>query len=122
MGGAVGQGMAGMMGNVFNQMGQQIPGAVPAPGAPGAPGTPPPVPGAPPPPPQAALFSVAVNGQTAGPFDMNTLAQMAQAGQVTPQSQVWKQGMAAWAAAGTVPELAGLFAPPPPGPPPVPGQ
>jgi len=58
-----------------------------------------------------------------GPYDMNTLAQMAQSGQLTPQSQVWTQGMAAWAAAGTVQELAGLFAPPPgaaPPPPPPP--
>ncbi|MDR1893144.1 MAG: SPFH domain-containing protein [Spirochaetales bacterium] len=117
MGGAVGQGMAGMMGNVFQGMNQG--------GMPGVPGAPPSVPGAPaqggpPPLPQAVQFNVAVNGQSAGPFDLNALAGMVQAGQLTPQSQVWKQGMAAWAAAGTVPELAGFFAPPAPPPPPLP--
>jgi hypothetical protein len=122
MGNAVGQGMAGMMGNVFNQIGQQIPGQTPPP----MPGAPPPVaaPAAPPPPPAASSYSIAVNGQTTGPYDMNTLMQMKQAGQFTAQSVVWKQGMAGWLAAGTVPELAPLFAAaagaPPPPPPPAP--
>jgi membrane protease subunit (stomatin/prohibitin family) len=123
MGGAVGQGMAGMMGNVFNQMGQQMPGQTPPP-MPGmaAPGAPPPIPGAgvPPPPPPGLQFSVAVDGQTYGPYDLNALSQMASAGQFNAQSQVWRQGMAGWQAAGTVPELALLFtgtgAPPPPPP------
>jgi hypothetical protein len=116
MGGAVGQGMAGMMGNVFNQMGQsmpQMPGQTPPP-VPGA-GVPPPMPGAPP----ALQFNVSVNGQTFGPYDMNTLAQMAGAGQFNAQTMVWRQGMAVWQAAGTVPELSSLFAgaaPPPPPP------
>jgi membrane protease subunit (stomatin/prohibitin family) len=113
MGGAVGQGMAGMLGGVFQNMpgangAPPVPGVPPVPGAPGA-GTPPPLPGAAPP----VLYNVAVNGQSAGPFDLPALARMVQSGQVTPQSQVWKQGMPAWAAAGTLPELAGLFAPPP---------
>jgi len=113
LGGAVGGQMAGMMNNMMQGMQQQpgMPGS-PIPGALGMPGM------APPPPP-TVQYSVAVNGQTAGPFDMNTLAQMVQTGQLTAQSQVWKQGMAGWAAAGTVQELSGLFAatpPPPPGP------
>jgi membrane protease subunit (stomatin/prohibitin family) len=124
MGGAVGQGMAGMMGNVFNQMGQgtpQAPGQTPPPipGGP-VPGGPPPIPGAPPAP--ALQFSVAVNGQTFGPYDINALSQMAAQGQFNAQSMVWRQGMAGWQAAGTVPELAPLFAgaaAPPPPPPPV---
>ncbi|GHV88721.1 hypothetical protein AGMMS50267_10810 [Spirochaetia bacterium] len=120
MGSTVGQGMAGMMGNVFNQMGQsmpQVPGQTPPP-MPGA-GAPPPMPGVPPP--LNLQFSVAVNGQTFGPYDLNVLSQMAGAGQFNAQSMVWRQGMAAWQAAGTVPELAPLFAgtgtppPPPPG-------
>ncbi|GHU70441.1 hypothetical protein FACS189450_04890 [Spirochaetia bacterium] len=112
MGSTVGQGMAGMMGNVFNQMGQSMPQV------PGQ--TPPPMPGVPPP--LNLQFSVAVNGQTFGPYDLNVLSQMAGAGQFNAQSMVWRQGMAAWQAAGTVPELAPLFAgtgtPPPPPPPP----
>jgi membrane protease subunit (stomatin/prohibitin family) len=107
MGGAVGQGMAGMMGNMMQGMNQTSAGM--------------PVPGAVPPPLPVVQYNVAVNGQTAGPFDMNTLAQMVQAGQLNPQSQVWKQGMPGWAAAGTVAELAPLFvqATPPPPPPPA---
>jgi hypothetical protein len=57
-------------------------------------------------------YYVAVNGKTTGPFDMNTLTQMAKDGRLVPQSQVWKQGMAAWATAGTVWELKGFFPPP----------
>ena len=48
------------------------------------------------------------------------LQQMVAQGQVDGQSQVWKQGMPAWAALSAVPELAGLLSaggPPPPPPP-----
>ncbi|GHV80440.1 hypothetical protein AGMMS49944_22310 [Spirochaetia bacterium] len=55
-------------------------------------------------------FSVAVNGQASGPYDLNMLSQIAAQGQLNAQSLVWGQGMAEWQAAGTVPELAGLFA------------
>jgi membrane protease subunit (stomatin/prohibitin family) len=109
MGGAVGQGMAGMMGNMMQGI-QGTPGMnqplAPAGGTPVGP-----------PPPPVVAYNVAVNGQSTGPFDMNALAQMAQNGQLTPQSQIWKQGMSGWAAAGTVQELAPVFAqsaPPPP--------
>ena len=50
---------------------------------------------------------------------MQQLQQMVQMGQFTPQTYVWKQGMAQWELAGNVPELAFLFAAP--APPPVPG-
>lgn len=75
-----------------------------------------------PPPMPSTSFYVAVNGQQAGPFNMQQLQQMCQIGQLTAQSLVWKQGMSSWAAANTVPELASLFAPPIPGatPPPMP--
>lgn len=55
-------------------------------------------------------YMVGVNGQPAGPFDWNQLQQMVQGGQLTQQSQVWKQGMQAWAMAGQVQELQPLFA------------
>jgi len=101
MGGAMGQQMAGMMQN----MGQQMQGAM---------NTPPPMPN--------VQYHVSLNGAQAGPFNMQQLAQMAQSGQLTQQTYVWKQGMANWEFAGNVPELASLFAPPPPGsmPPPPP--
>jgi hypothetical protein len=104
MGGAVGQGMAGMMDNMLNGMNQ-----------PGAGAMPPPLP--------VVQYNVAVNGQTTGPFGFEQLGQMVQGGQLTRESMVWKQGMSQWAAAGTVQELSSLFAsamPPSPPPPPVP--
>jgi len=59
------------------------------------------------------------NGQQAGPVDFGALQRMAAAGQLHPSDLVWKQGMANWAAAGSV---GGVFAAPPPPvpPPPVP--
>lgn len=103
MGGAMGQQMAGMM----NNMGQNMQQAM---------NTPPPMPN--------VQYHVSIDGAQAGPFNMQQLAQMAQNGQLTKQTYVWKQGMANWEFAGNVPELASLFAPPvsgsmPPPPPPT---
>jgi membrane protease subunit (stomatin/prohibitin family) len=73
---------------------------------------------APPPIPAAAGFHVAVNGQQTGPFDLAALQQQAASGGLTRASLVWRAGMAQWAKAGEVPELAPLFANvPPPVPP-----
>lgn len=106
MGGAVGQQMAGMM----NQMGGMMQGAMQ-----NGMNTPPPMP-------SANQYHVAVNGQQYGPYDVPTMQQMAQAGQINGQSLVWTQGMPGWAAAQTVPELAAIFAPPAGSmPPPIPG-
>ncbi len=99
--------------------------AAPAPGA--SPVTPPPAPGSgpvmPPPvhqQPEIKLF-LAVGGQQYGPYNMDMCKQMVQGGQLTPQSMVWMEGMAAWAPAGQVPALQALFAPPAaPGMPPLP--
>lgn len=80
---------------------------------------------APPPMPAQSTFFVAVSGQQSGPFDMNALSSMVANGQLTKDTLVWKQGMPAWAAAGTVQELSSLFGavpPPMPGMPPVPPQ
>lgn len=57
---------------------------------------------------------VAVNGQQSGPFDMAALLQMAHSGQLTRDSLVWKQGMAAWDTVGQVAELSALFVAVPP--------
>ncbi len=73
---------------------------------------------APPPITGAVAFHVAVNGQQTGPFDLAALQQQAASGNLTRASLVWKAGMAQWAKAGEVPELAPLFANvPPPVPP-----
>ena len=98
MGGAMGNQMAGMMNNMGQNMNQQQ--------------------NTPPPPPQIQ-YSVSVNGQTAGPFNWQQLQQMIQNGQLTKNTHVWKQGMAAWEIAGNVQELASLFGAVPPPPPPV---
>ncbi|MCQ2252047.1 MAG: SPFH domain-containing protein [Bacteroidales bacterium] len=75
---------------------------------------------APPPMPGATPFYIAVNGQQQGPLQMMQIQQMAQMGQINGDTLVWKQGMAAWAAAKTVPELAAMFTPASM-PPPMPG-
>ncbi len=90
VGGAVGQNIAGTMSNI-NQ--QTMPSSMP-----------PPIP--------IVAFYAAVNGQATGPFELNTLQQMAATGQITASSLVWKAGMPEWVRAETVDELKGLFMPP----------
>ena len=71
--------------------------------------------GAPPPLPSAASFFAAVDGKQAGPYTMDQLSQLISAGTINQQTHVWKNGMAGWATANTVPELSSLFnnVPPP---------
>lgn len=94
--------------------------SVPMPPAPGA--VPPPMPGMVPPMPQKPQIQLhlSIGGQTYGPYDYDTCEQLAKNKQLTPQTMVWKEGMAAWAAAGTVAELQALFAPATPQMPPMP--
>ena len=94
MGGAMGGQMAGMVNNMGQQMQQSM-------------NTPPPMPN--------IMYYVSANGAQSGPFTIQQLQQMAQMGQLTPQTYVWKQGMPAWDTAGNQPDLAALFAPPAPG-------
>jgi len=98
--------MANQMANAFNQPQnrQQQPSPQQAP-------PPPPIPG-------SAQYFVAVDGQQAGPYGEQTLQQMIGLGQLTPDTLIWTQGMAQWAKASTVPDVAKLF---PQGPPPIPG-
>lgn len=104
MGGAMGQQMAGMM----NSMGQQMQTGMNQQAQ-----TPPPMP--------MVQYYVAVNGQQIGPFNMQQLQQLVRNGRLTPQTYVWKQGMAGWELAGKVQELSSLFAPSAPPVPPIPG-
>lgn len=98
----MGMAMAGPIGQAM--MGQS--GAAPQPTA-----GPPPLPG-------TSVFYAALGGQQAGPFDTAALQGHANAGRLTRETLVWRQGMAAWTPAGQVPELASLFeAVPPPLPP-----
>lgn len=99
VGGAVGQNIAGTMNGMMAGINQAMQtGAVP-----------PLIP--------AVAYHVAVNGQAAGPYDMNTLTQMASAGQFNADSLVWKTGMAEWVKAGTIDELKPIVANIPPAPP-----
>ena len=97
LGGAMGNQMAGMMNNMGQNMQQQQ--------------------NTPPPPPSIS-YNISVNGQNSGPFNWQQLQQLVQNGQLTPNTHVWKQGMAGWEVAGNVPELGNLFASTPPPPPP----
>ncbi|KXT85142.1 hypothetical protein STRDD11_00549 [Streptococcus sp. DD11] len=90
VGGAVGQNIAGTMNNMMSGDAQSQ-------------GTPPPIP--------ATAYHIAVEGQATGPFDMNTLAQMAVSGQFLPTSLVWKIGLAEWVRADSLDDLKGLFMP-----------
>lgn len=74
----------------------------------------------PPPLPQAVQVWVAINNVQQGPFGLPQLQSLVAQGAMTPQTLVWRQGMAGWSEAQTVPELAMLFAPPPLMPPPFP--
>lgn len=74
--------------------------------------------GAPPPLPAQAQFFAAFDGQQAGPFGLDALRGHAAGGQLTRDTLVWKQGMAAWTRAGDVAELEPVFGHVPP---PLPG-
>lgn len=121
MGMAMGGAMAGQMTGMMNQMSNQIQnpmGQMPQQPMMGQPMPQQQMPQTPPPP--TVQYSVSVNGQSYGPYNMQQLQQMVQSGQLTANSYVWKQGMANWDMAGNVAELAPLFGSVPPPPPPMP--
>lgn len=103
--GGMGMGMGFAM---ANQMGQSM-GAQQTQQAPAQQAAP-----TPPPLPSSVTFFMAVNGAQTGPFDTNTLSQKATSGELKRETLVWKEGMAAWTAAGEVSELSSLFAQVPP--------
>ena len=87
VGSAVGQNIAGTLNGAMSGAPSQM--------------TPPPVP--------AVMYHVAVNGQPAGPFDINTLRQMAAGEAFNGESLVWKDGMSEWAKAEDVEDLKNIF-------------
>ena len=99
MGGAMGQQMAGMM----NQMGQTA-----NQGYQQAVQQPPQVP--------QLQYYVVVNGQQSGPYNTQDLMSLVASGRLTPDSYVWKNGMANWDVARNT-ELMSLFQATPPVPP-----
>ena len=70
------------------------------------------------PPPLGTAFFVAINNQQQGPFDAGLLAGKVRSGELTRDTLVWKQGMAAWVRAGDVPEMTQVLSSVPP---PIPG-
>jgi membrane protease subunit (stomatin/prohibitin family) len=118
MPGAMAPGYQAMYGQPQPPYGQPAYGYAPPPGY----GAPPPM-GGPPPLPGAfqvsAPFFAALGGTQQGPFDGGKLKEFAMAGQLKPDTLVWRNGMGAWTKAAEVPELGALFAMG--GPPPLPG-
>ena len=98
MGVGVGGMLAGSMPNLFQQS---------------------PVTSAPPPLPGAISFFVALDGNQAGPFDIQAIKELISSGKLFADGLVWKQGMSSWAKASDQPELAQLFTN---NPPPLPPQ
>ena len=70
----------------------------------------------PPPPPLAIVYHVLINN-TQHQYDLTTIGQYIQNGQITRDTLVWKAGMSQWAKAGDCPELQNLFSAVPPPPP-----
>jgi membrane protease subunit (stomatin/prohibitin family) len=115
-GGSASAGMGlGMGFGMAQQMAQNFaaPATAPATSAPAATSAaaPPPLPG------MVAEWWFALNGQQSGPYNLSQLSQFRATGQLTPESLVWKQGLAGWMAASQVAELQSVF---PPVPPPLP--
>lgn len=73
----------------------------------------------PPPPPSKEEYFVYSNNVQTGPFSLQQIQQQVTMGTVTKQTYVWKKGMAGWALAESVPEVAALFATTTPPPPPM---
>jgi len=114
-GAGMGMGMGMMMGN---QMGAAAVGAT-QPQQQAAP----PLPGAAPA--KGTEYTVAINDEKYGPYNLANLEKMADDGSFKPDMLVWAKGMSAWTKAGEVAELSNLFGPPPlpaadDGPPPLP--
>lgn len=115
MGIGMGFGMGAGIGAAFNSQISNMANNVMGASSPTPPSTPPPPPGAAP----TVSFHISINGQQYGPYDMNMLSQMVANRQLTPNTYVWRPGMAQWLQAAQCPELAPLFSSPVPPPPPV---
>lgn len=71
----------------------------------------------PPAPPSSAMFYVAVNGKTTGPFNLETIRKMIISGQISSATYVYRVGGTAWTPAQSESEIANIFnelLPPPP--------
>lgn len=71
-----------------------------------------------PPPPIVIVYHVLINN-TQYQYDLPTIGQYIQGGQITRNTLVWKSGMAQWIKASDCPDLQGFFGATPPPPPPI---
>jgi membrane protease subunit (stomatin/prohibitin family) len=101
MGGAVGSGMAGMMGNMMQGMNEDK-----------TENTPPPLP--------QTTYYVAKNGQQLGPFTLDQLKQFVVSKEFEANDLIWKEGMENWLEANQVEDVAKLFSSSGNTPPPIP--
>lgn len=108
-GAGVGMGAGFAMANQFGQAMAQGQTTTQGQGAQSATNTPPPIPGA-----VAVSYFVAINGQQAGPFDLEGLKQMAGNGQLLRDTLVWKNGMGTWEKAGDQGDLNAVWGQTPP--------
>ena len=98
------KGMGGALGGAAGAgAGTQTPGAV-----------------APPPLKHPPRFHVALDGEASGPFALEALDSMIDAGRVTKDTLVWSPEMSDWTAAGKAPAVAALFGEDEAAPPPLP--
>ena len=63
-----------------------------------------------------SAWYLAIDGDELGPYDMAEMKSMVPTGELTRETLVWKEGMADWAAADTVPGLRTIFSSVPPQP------
>lgn len=73
-----------------------------------------PNPDVPPPLNSGKTYFIALNGKSDGPHSIEQLNKLALASTFSADTMVWTKGMAAWAAAGTLPELAEVLSQIPP--------
>jgi len=109
----MGSAVAGQAAQMMNKMGQSMGPAMQAAGQPVQ--APPPIPT-----PQQTVYYLAINGSQSGPYDINALAQMLSACQITRETLAWSAGLPAWQPLKDISSLAGLFAATGAVPPPIP--
>ncbi len=54
---------------------------------------------------QGRRFFAVIDGAQAGPFDEREVDNLIATGRIAAQSLMWRQGMSAWGAAETIPEI-----------------
>ena len=113
-GGAAGAGLGVGAGVALGQQIAHTLAHTPWAAAPPAPPAPPPPPSAAPPPVPPKHWFLAYGGTAHGPIAESALAAEAQAGHLTRDTLVWREGLSGWVRAGHVPEVAFALVPNPP--------